>query len=150
MPALCLRAGSRAGAASRAGAPAYPHPESGALSQRSATSLAAEPARPQQDNVNPLSPHQGQGQKWSQGGSLLQLPPGPGQPGFPVSSVTQLCPTFCNPMGCSTPGLPVHHQFPELAQTRVCQIGDAIQPSHPLSSPSPPAFTLSQHQGLYQ
>ena len=49
-------------------------------------------------------------------------------------------------MDCSTPGLPVHHQLPELAQTHVHQIGDAIQPSHPLSSPSPPAFNLSQHQ----
>ena len=53
-------------------------------------------------------------------------------------------------MDCSTPGFPVHHQRPELAQTHVLQIGDAIQPSHPLSSPSPPAFNLSQHQGLLQ
>ena len=51
-------------------------------------------------------------------------------------------------MGCSTPGLPVHHQLPELTQTHVHQVGDAIQPSHPLSSPYPPAFNLSQHQGL--
>ena len=55
-----------------------------------------------------------------------------------------------NPMDGSTPGLPVHHQLLELAQTRVHQVGDAIQPSHPLSSPSPPAFNLSQHQGLFQ
>ena len=53
-------------------------------------------------------------------------------------------------MDCSTPGLPVHHQLPELAQTHVHRVGDAIQPSHPLSSPSPPAFNLSQHQGLLQ
>ena len=53
------------------------------------------------------------------------------------SSVTQLCLTVCDPMGCSTPGFPVHHQFPELTQTHVHQVGDAIQPSHPLSSPSP-------------
>ena len=53
-------------------------------------------------------------------------------------------------MGCSTPGLPVHHQLPELTQTHLHCTGDAIQPSHPLSSPSPPAFNLSQHQGLFQ
>ena len=53
-------------------------------------------------------------------------------------------------MNCSTPGLPVHHQLPELAQTHVHRVVDAIQPSHPLSSPSPPAFHLSQHQGLFQ
>ena len=66
------------------------------------------------------------------------------------SSVTQSCLTLCDPMDCSTPGLPVHHQLPELAQTPVHQVGDAIQPSHPLSSPSPPDFNLSQHQGLFQ
>ena len=53
-------------------------------------------------------------------------------------------------MDCSTPGFPVHHQLPEFAQTHVHWVGDAIQPSHPLSSPSPPAFNLSQHQGLFQ
>ena len=53
-------------------------------------------------------------------------------------------------MDRSTPGLPIHHQLPELAQTHVHRVGDAIQPSHPLSSPSPPAFNLSQHQGLFQ
>ena len=63
-------------------------------------------------------------------------------------SVTQVCPTFCDPMDCSTPGFPVLHHLPELAQTHVHLVGDAIQPSHPLSSPSPPAFNLSQHQGL--
>ena len=56
-----------------------------------------------------------------------------------LSSVAQSCPTLCNPTDCSTPGLPVHHQLPELAQTHVHQVDDAIQPSHPLSSPSPPA-----------
>ena len=65
------------------------------------------------------------------------------------SSVTQPCPTFCNPMDCSMPGLPVHHQLPEFTQTHVHWVDDAIQPSHPLSSPSP-AFNLSQHQGLFQ
>ena len=66
------------------------------------------------------------------------------------SSVAQLCPTLCNPMDCSMPGLPVHHQLPELTQTHVHWVSDAIQPSHPLSSPSPPAFHLSQHQGLFK
>ena len=63
-----------------------------------------------------------------------------------LSSVTQLCLTLCNPMDCSTPGLPVHHQLPESTKTHVHCVGDAIQPSHPLSSPSPPALNLSQHQ----
>ena len=66
------------------------------------------------------------------------------------SSVAQSCPTLCDPMNCSTPGLPVHHQLPELTQTRVHWVGDATQPSHPVSSPSPPAFNLSQHQGLFK
>ena len=65
-------------------------------------------------------------------------------------SVTQSCPAPCDPMDCSTPGLPVHHQLPELAQTHVHWVGDAIQPSHPLLSLSPPTFSLSQHQGLFQ
>ena len=64
------------------------------------------------------------------------------------SSVTLLCPTFCDPMDCSMPGFPVHHQLLELAQIHVHQVSDAIQPSHPLLSPSPPAFNLSQLQGL--
>ena len=64
------------------------------------------------------------------------------------SSVVHLCPTLCNPMDCSTPGFPVHHQLLELAQTHVHRIGDAIQPSHPLSSPFPPAFNLSQSEDL--
>ena len=66
------------------------------------------------------------------------------------SSVTQLCPTLCNPMNLSMPGLPVHHQHPESTQTHVRWVGDAIQPSHPLSSPSLPALNLSQYQGLFQ
>ena len=66
------------------------------------------------------------------------------------SSVTQLCPTLWHPMDCSTPGFPVHHQLLELTQTHVHWVGDAIQPSHPLSSPSPPAFNLFWHQGLFQ
>ena len=67
-----------------------------------------------------------------------------------VCSVAQLCSPLCTPMDCSTPGFRVHHQLPELAQTHVHRVGDAIQPSNPLSSPSPPAFNLSQHQGLFQ
>ena len=66
------------------------------------------------------------------------------------SSVAQSCPTLCDPMNRSTPGLPVHHQIPELTQTHVHRISDAIQPSHPLSSPSPPAPNPSQHQSLFQ
>ena len=66
------------------------------------------------------------------------------------SSVTQSCLTLCNPMDCSMPGLPVHHQLLEFTQTHVHRVGDAIQPSHPLSSLSPPAFSLSQRQGLFK
>ena len=61
------------------------------------------------------------------------------------SLVAQLCPTLCNPMDCSTPDFPVHHQLPELAHIHVHQVSNAIQPSHPLSFPSPPAFNISQH-----
>ena len=64
------------------------------------------------------------------------------------SSVAQSCPTLCNPMNHSTPGLPVHHQLPEVTQTQVLQVSDAIQPSHPLSSPSPPAPNPSQHESF--
>ena len=64
------------------------------------------------------------------------------------SSVAQLCPTLCDPINCSTPGLPVHHQLPEFTQTHVHQVSDAVQPSHPLSSPSPTAPNLSQHQSF--
>ena len=66
------------------------------------------------------------------------------------SSVAQLCLTLCDPMNHSTPGLPIHHQLPEFTQTHVHRVGDAIQPSHPLSSPSPPAPNPSKHQSLFQ
>ena len=66
------------------------------------------------------------------------------------SSVAQSRPTLCDPMNRSTPGLPVHHQLPEFTQTHVRRVSDAIQPSHPLSSPSPPAPNPSQHQSLFQ
>ena len=71
-------------------------------------------------------------------------------PSVQFSSVALLCPTLCDPMDCSTPGFPVYHQLPEPTQTHVHHVGDAMQPSHLLSSPSPPAFSLSQHQGLFQ
>ena len=66
------------------------------------------------------------------------------------SSVAQSCLNLCDPMDCRTPSFPVHHQLPELTQTHVRRVSDAIQPSHPLSSASPPTFNLSQHQGLFQ
>ena len=66
------------------------------------------------------------------------------------SSDAQSRPTLCDPMDCSTPGVPVHHQLPEPTQTHIQRVSDAIPPSHPLWSPSPPAFNLSQHQGLFQ
>ena len=66
------------------------------------------------------------------------------------SSVARSCPTLCDPMNHSVPGLPVHHQLLESTQTHVHRVGNAIQPSHPLSSPSPPASNPSQHQGLFQ
>ena len=69
---------------------------------------------------------------------------------FQFSSVAYSCLTLCNPMDCNMLGFPVHHQLLVLAQTYVHWVGDAIQPSHPLSSPSPPTFSLSQHQGLFQ
>ena len=69
---------------------------------------------------------------------------------FQFSSVTQSCLTFCDPMDYSMPGFPVHHQLPELIQTDVYRVSDAIQPSHPLSSPSPPTFKLYQHHGLFK
>ena len=67
-----------------------------------------------------------------------------------VSSVAESCPTLCDPMNRSTPGLPVHQKLPEFTQTHAHRVSDAIQPSHPLSSPSPPAPNPSQHQGLFQ
>ena len=66
------------------------------------------------------------------------------------SSIAQSYPTLCNPMNHGTPGLPVHHQLPKSSQTHDYRVGDSIQPSHPLSSPSPPALSLSQHQGLFK
>ena len=66
---------------------------------------------------------------------------------YQFSSLTRSCPTLCDPMECSMPGFPVHHQLPELTQTHGHQVSDAIQPSHPLWSPSPAG--LSQHQGLF-
>ena len=72
------------------------------------------------------------------------------QAAVPFSSVAQSCPTLCEPMNCSTPGHPVHHQLREFTQTHVHQVSDAIQPSHSLSSPFPPAPNPSQHQGLFQ
>ena len=69
--------------------------------------------------------------------------------GLQFSSVAQSCPTLCDPVDCSMPGLPVYHQLPEFTQTPVHRVGDAIQ-SHPLSSPSTPAFNLSQHEGLFK
>ena len=67
-----------------------------------------------------------------------------------IRSVAQSCPTLCDPMNRNTPDLPVHHQLPEFTQTHVHRVNDAIQPSHPLSSPSPPAPNPSQHQGLFK
>ena len=67
-----------------------------------------------------------------------------------IRSVAQSCPTHCDPMNSSMPGLPVQHQLPEFTQTHVHRVSDAIQPSHPLSSPSPPALNPSQHQSLFQ
>ena len=66
------------------------------------------------------------------------------------TSVAQSCPTLCDPMSHTMPGLPVHHQLPEFTLTHVHPVGDAIQPSHPLSSPSTPAPNTSKHQGLFQ
>ena len=89
-----------------------------------------------------------------QADSLLSEPPGKPlghmEATVQFSSVTQSCPTLCEPMNCSTSGLPVHHQLPEFTQTHVHRVSDAIQTSHPLSSPSPPALNPSQHQSLFQ
>ena len=78
------------------------------------------------------------GKSWTQGYHLLLF--------FSPKS----CPTLCDPKDCSTPGFPVLHHLPEFAQTHIHWVSDAIQPSHPLSSPSPPAFNLAQHQGPFQ
>jgi len=82
--------------------------------------------------------------------SIGNLNKPPDQPSVQFSSVTQSCPTLCNPMNRSTPGLPVHHQLPEFTQIHIHRVSDAIQPSHPLSSPFPPAPNPSQHQSLFQ
>ena len=71
------------------------------------------------------------------------------QSSIEFSSVAQSCPILWDPMDCSTPGFPVNHQLVGFTQTHVHRVGDATQPSHPMSSPSPPAFSLSQHQGLF-
>ena len=71
-------------------------------------------------------------------------------PSVQFSSLAHSCPALCDPMNRSTPGLPVHHQLPEFTQTHVHLVSDAIQPSHPLLSPSPPAPNPSQHQSLFQ
>ena len=84
------------------------------------------------------------------GGFFSTEPPGKQTLYIQFSSATQSCPTLCDPMNHSTSGLPVHHQLPEFTQTHVHRVGDAIQPSHPLSSPSPPAPNPSQHQSLFQ
>ena len=83
---------------------------------------------------------------------ILYWPESPGKPNdcIQFSSVTQSCPTFRDPMNCRTPGFPVHHQLPEFTQTHVHPVSDVIQPSHPRSSPSPPAPNSSQHQSLFQ
>ena len=80
----------------------------------------------------------------------LLLPPSVFPPSVQFSSVAQSCPTLCNPMNRSTPGLPVHHQLPEFIQIHVHRVSDAIQPSHPPSSPSPPAPNPSPNQSLFQ
>ena len=82
--------------------------------------------------------------------SLLLAPSGKPVMHFQFSSVQLSCLTLCNTMNCSMPGLPVHHQLPEPTQTRVHWVDDVFQLSHPLSSPSPPALKLSQHQGLFK
>ena len=82
--------------------------------------------------------------RWGRGLGISLLP------SVQFSSVAQSCPTLCDPMNRRTPGLPVHHQLPEFTQTHVHRVSYAIQPSHPLSSPSPPAPNPSQHQSLFQ
>ena len=82
--------------------------------------------------------------------NFCRLEQGMYQSQFSLSSVAQSCPTLRDPMDHSMPGLPVHHQLPEFTQTHVHRVGDAIQPAHPLSSPSPPALNLSQDQGIFQ
>ena len=90
------------------------------------------------------------GIRTEKGPADLASEPWPGGVGKSFSSVTQSCPTICDSMNYSTPGLPVQHQLPEFTQTRVHWVGDASQPSHPLLSPSPTAFKLSQRQDIFQ
>ena len=116
-----------------------------------ADSLPAEPqGKPKNTGMGSLSLLQGifPTQKLSQG--LLHCRRILYQLSYQFSSVSQSCPTLCDPMNCSTPSLPAHHQLPEFTQTNVHQVGDAIQPPHSLSSPSPPAPNPSQHQSLFQ
>ena len=88
--------------------------------------------------------------RWQKGMQML-FPNTPSFREIQFRSVQSLSPVWLyNPVDCSTPGFPVHHQLPELAQTHVHQVSDAIQPAHPLVLPSPPTFNLSQHQGLFQ
>ena len=92
-------------------------------------------------------------QQWPQNGKgsvLIPIPKRAMIKNVQFSSVTRSCPTLCDPMNHSTPGLAVHHQLPEFTQIHVYRVSDAIQPSHPLSSPSPPAPKPSQHQSLFQ
>ena len=95
-----------------------------------------------ESTLSPVSPHCRQ--------ILYHLATGEALLSVQFSSVAQSCLTLCDPINRSTPGLPVHHQLLEFTQTHVHRDGDAIQPSHPLSSPSPPAPNPSQHQGLFQ
>ena len=114
--------------------------------------------RPQGDLSRAASAELSSGCPWGTCPWVYSAPPGPVTEGYwrlpllivQFSSVAQSCPTLCNPMNRSTPGLPVHHQLPEFTQTHIHQVSDAVQPSHPLSSPSPPAPNPSQHQSLFQ
>ena len=102
------------------------------------------PLRRNQAEFGTLPSHRPAGQNQSGEGAWLQVGTQvPGHDSVQFSSVTQLCPTLCDPMDCSTPDFPVHHKLPEFTQTHVHRVGDAIQTSHPLSSSSPPAFYLS-------
>ena len=140
--------------------PTQPHPRAQRIPAPTASPPAAQ-ASPLRGTGPPvLSPRsrQGLGPSWLQVSTqqpvwpALKEPPTvpQGLDSVQFSSVSQSCPTLCDPMDCSTPGFPVHHQLLELAQTQVHRVSDAIQPSHPLSSPSAPAFNLSQHQSLFK
>ena len=108
---------------------------------------------PQENEHFPWSPHRSPSSPtWAFNRLVLEVPLRTGgcKDAVQFSSGAQSCPTLCDPMGYSMPGLPVHHQLPELTQTHVHWVSDAIQTSHPLLSPSPPTFNLSQHQGLFK